>query len=122
MDIQNARYTFDGVTVLASIGGVEMTIPADPANRHRQALATWIEAGGIVAPFEPPAERRLVPKRLIVDRLEAAGLLVAARAALDAAPLYDRERWNARESIYADDPTALALLAAIGADAEAILA
>jgi hypothetical protein len=59
---------------------------------------------------------------VIVDRLQAAGNLPAARAALDAADLYTRERWSAREAIYADDPTAIALLQAIGADPEAILA
>ncbi len=65
--------------------------------------------------------RRLVRASVIVDRLQAAGKLQAARAALDAADLYTRERWNARDAIYADDPTAIALLQAIGADPCAIL-
>jgi hypothetical protein len=64
----------------------------------------------------------LVPTHVIVDRLQADGKLVAARAALDAADLYTRERWNNRDAIYADDPAALALLNAIGADPLAILA
>ncbi len=64
----------------------------------------------------------LVPTRLVVDRLQAAGKLAAARTALDSAPLYLRERWNTRLAIYADDPDARALLAAIGADADTILA
>ena len=54
--------------------------------------------------------RRLVRRSVIVDRLQAAGKLEAARAVLDTADLYTRERWNAREAIYADDPTAIALL------------
>jgi hypothetical protein len=70
----------------------------------------------------PDTIRLLVPKRLIVERLQAAGKLEAARAALDATDLYTRERWNTRDAIYADDETALALLAAIGADPAAILA
>ena len=70
----------------------------------------------------PESIRILVPKRLIVDRLHAAGKLDAAHAALEAADLYTRERWNTRDAIYADDATALALLAAIGADPAAILA
>lgn len=80
------------------------------------------------ATFIPPASeaepplRRLVRRSIIVDRLQAAGKLMAAREMLDAADLYTRERWNAREAIYADDPTAIALLQAIGADPEAILA
>jgi hypothetical protein len=66
--------------------------------------------------------RRLVPCAVIVDRLQAAGKLEAARAALDAADLYVQERWNARNAIYADDATAISFLRAIGADPDAILA
>jgi hypothetical protein len=71
---------------------------------------------------EPASIRILVPKRLIIERLHAAGRLEAARAALDATDLYTRERWNTRDAIYADDESAIALLDAIGADADAILA
>ena len=66
--------------------------------------------------------RRLVPCAMIVDRLQAAGKLAAARAALDAADLYLQERWNARNAIYADDATTISFLRAIGADPDAILA
>lgn len=71
---------------------------------------------------EPASIRILVPKRIIIERLHAAGRLEAARAALDAADLYTRERWNTRDAIYADDKSAIELLNAIGADADAILA
>lgn len=71
---------------------------------------------------DPATIRVLVPKRVIVDRLHAAGKLEAARAAIDAADLYTRERWNTREAVYADDATARALLQGIGADPDAILA
>lgn len=70
----------------------------------------------------PESIRVLVPKRLIVERLNGVGLLDAARAALDAADIYTRERWNTREAIYTDDAAALALLNAIGADPAEILA
>lgn len=70
----------------------------------------------------PKLSPRLVLKRVIVDRLYAAGKLAAARAALDAQPLYTRERWNSRDAIYANDPDTIALLKAIGADVEATLA
>lgn len=69
----------------------------------------------------PETIRVLVPKRLIVERLHEAGLLAAARAALDAADLYTRERWNTRDAIYADDASAVALLQVLGADPDAIL-
>lgn len=72
----------------------------------------------------PPAEpeRRLVAKRVIIDRLHAAGLLEIARKTLDAAPLYTRERWNSRDAVFADDPETIAFLRLIGADPDTILA
>ncbi|MER9911715.1 hypothetical protein NKJ71_13885 [Mesorhizobium sp. M0050] len=72
----------------------------------------------------PEAQRppRLVPKRIIIDRLHAAGLLAAAKAILDGADLYTQERWNTRTDIFANDPTALAMLAAIGGDPAIIFA
>ena len=76
----------------------------------------------LVSFLNPPAPPRLVPKRIIVDRLHAAGKLEAAKAALDAQPLYTRERWNSRDSVYATDPDTVALLKAIGADPDSILA
>jgi len=70
-----------------------------------------------------PSARRLVPKSLIIARLQEAGKLAAASAAINV-DLYVRERWYApdRPAIYADDPEALALLTAIGADPKVILA
>lgn len=68
---------------------------------------------------KPP---RLVPKRIIVDRLQSAGLLEAARAAIDAADLHTRERWNTRTDIFANDPTALQMCEVIGADPAVIFA
>ncbi|SDA39021.1 hypothetical protein [Mesorhizobium qingshengii] len=59
---------------------------------------------------------RLVPKRVIIDRLQAAGLLEAAKTEIDSADLYTQERWNARTDIYANDPTALQMLQSIGGD------
>lgn len=71
---------------------------------------------------EKPA-RYLVRKSTIVVRLQVAGKLTAASAALDA-DLYARERWYApdKPAVYADDPEALALLSAIGADPAVIMA
>lgn len=71
---------------------------------------------------DPPPVRILVSKATIVDRLYTAGKLDAANAALNASDLYTQQRWNTRSSIYADDPTALALLKAVGADSDIIMA
>lgn len=46
-----AKYTSLGA-ILATIDGVEMTIPADPANRH---YAELIAQGVVIEPYMPPA-------------------------------------------------------------------
>jgi hypothetical protein len=71
----------------------------------------------------PPEPRRLVVKSTIIRRLNEAGLLAAAIQGLNS-NLYARERWYAPDwpSIYFDDPEALALLSAIGADVQTIMA
>lgn len=70
----------------------------------------------------PQTEPRLVRKSVIIDRLHDAGKLDAAYAVLQAAPLYDRQRWESRDAIYYNDPTMLAVLNAVGADPADILA
>lgn len=72
---------------------------------------------------DPEPVRRQVPKSVIIRRLHEVGLLNAASVALNS-DLYTRERWYSpdRPDVYADDPEALALLQAIGADPAEILA
>jgi hypothetical protein len=109
----------------------EAALRADPAKLFGndsgfEVVLADAEAAAIRAQWAAneaaPAPRRLVNKSVIVERLQAADKLAAARAALDLADIYMRERWNTRAAIYADDEAALALLAAIGADAAVILA
>lgn len=107
---------------------------ASYVDKGDDGLSDWIKSGNLVTNIASENELigvlraanippyHLVPSRLIVDRLQAAGKLEAAQAALDAADIYTRQRWNTRTAIYADDPTAVALLKAIGADPVEILA
>lgn len=67
-----------------------------------------------------PTERRLVSKSLVISRLTDAQL----DAALSAMTNRQRERWRAPDhpAIYFDDPEAVALITAVGADPDAVLA
>lgn len=83
--------------------------------------AVLVAAGlGDRAPHPP---KRQVLKSLIIGRLIAAGKIGAARAALEEdAAAYARWWAPDRPAINCDDPDALALLAAIGADVDGIMA
>ena len=79
----------------------------------------------VVAAFDvkEPASHYLVDKSIVVQRLIAANKINAAYAALTSNAAYFA-RWFApgHPNVYADDPDALTLLAAIGADPKVILA
>lgn len=123
--IKNVRYTSEtSLEVSATIDELGYSsIRLDVLTGVSEQINKWIADGGVPAPYKPVvADRRLVPKSLIVERLNAAGKLAAAKSALDA-NLYARERWYApdKPAVYADDPEVLSLLAAIDADHEVIL-
>ena len=52
MIISSARYTLgsDGnnSAINATIDGVEMSVPMDPANRHYQAILEWVADGNSI--------------------------------------------------------------------------
>ena len=58
MNITQARYiTYEGIdkiaSVLATIDGVEMSVPLDPANRHYAEIMRQVEAGTLtIAPAD----------------------------------------------------------------------
>ena len=48
MNITNAQYAADkgtNVAIQATINGVEMSVPLDPANRHYAEIMRQVEAG-----------------------------------------------------------------------------
>lgn len=96
-------------------GAIEVpTGPFESAVRERWDGAAWV-----AVPGDPP--KLYVPKLTIVDRLIEAGKLVEGLAAIAADPLV-QARWNAAVEIAADDPTAIALVTALGLDPAAVLA
>lgn len=71
----------------------------------------------------PMAVRRKVDRLLIVKRLDVAGKLAAAEAAMLETDPLTRQRWNmATGGVYADDPDTIDFLKTIGADPSVILA
>ena len=53
MEITNASYIFDvdmniNIAIHATIDGVEMSVPLDPANRHYAEILRQVEAGTLV--------------------------------------------------------------------------
>lgn len=101
--------------------------PATVPDGQRAVSSALVYADGVVteeATFEDaPAVPRRIAKAVIQERLAAAGLLDEAMAALQQDSLAF-SRWFAPgyTEVNADDPGTLALLAAIDADAETIMA
>ena len=53
MNITSAQYSVDNVTgnnvsIQATIDGVQMSVPLDPANRHYAEIMRQVEAGELV--------------------------------------------------------------------------
>lgn len=63
--IEVHRTLFDGA-IDATIDGVRMIVPDDPANSHWQRIAAWEAEGNSTPPYVPPA---LDPLTLPMDRL-----------------------------------------------------
>lgn len=82
--ITNAKYTEQG-SVIATIDGLEMTVPNDMANRHRAMLAEWEAAGNVIEPYaEPePIDQLTLP----ISKRQMLGVL--ADMGIDAEPIID---------------------------------
>jgi hypothetical protein len=130
MHLSDARYTsvpgrYD-VTVTPEEGDpFNYTVAPDDDASMAVAIREAMAANPIpIASYVPPAPpRRMIRKSLVQQRLIDAGLMDDAYAALMAHPA-SFARWFAPDHprVYADDVDAIALLAAIGANAEVILA
>ncbi len=85
-----------------------------------------VDAGAVIETYpvdDAPVYRPMVRKSIVQQRLIEAGKMNAVYAALTSNAAYFA-RWFApdRPAVYCDDPDALILLAAIGADPSTILA
>ena len=55
MNITKAKYRNNAIVegteitnIVATIDGIEMTVPLDPANRHYQAILEWVAEGNTI--------------------------------------------------------------------------
>lgn len=108
---------------IAVIDGVTSFVPDDSGNRDYQAVQAWIAEGNVPEQETIAETIRKVSKSTIRQRLDDAGLLDAAMAALMAnrvafARWYDRSY----PSVNYNDAETISLLTAIGANPDAILA
>lgn len=110
------------------VPGAEYRGSTTANNRAAYDALVWLDARAkpswddVVANGEVPERRRYVPKYTILKRLQADGLLAQAFAAFDQLSREKRELWHAAQDIWSEDPDTLALLRAIGADPDVILA
>jgi hypothetical protein len=88
----------------------------------KSAQIGWVKIGGKwqAAP-PPPVLPWRTSKARIIDRLHAAGKLIAALDAVEADRVL-KARWDAASAIMSDDADFRAFMAAIGVDADAMLA
>lgn len=58
--ITSAQFTESGMIHVVMDDGRQFDVPDDPANRHRQMVAEWVNSGNAVAPAAPaPKPTRL---------------------------------------------------------------
>ena len=60
MNITKAKYRNNAIVegteilnIVATIDGVEMSVPIEPANRHYQAIQEWIKKGNKIEDADP---------------------------------------------------------------------
>jgi len=83
--IESARYTESG-SIIAVIDGVQMSVPDDMANRHRQMLVEWEAEGNTIEPYVPPPAplRPLTSRQLRLGLVTNGISLSSVEAAIDA--------------------------------------
>lgn len=110
----------DGSQFVAIIDGVRIN-NITRQSRYWPMIQDWIVGGGVPDVVDP-APVHTISKATIIERLNTAGLLAEADTALKS-DLLTRMRWEAApDRIPADDANIVALITAISADPNVILA
>ncbi|MFK3857794.1 hypothetical protein [Agrobacterium pusense] len=98
-------YTENGM-VRAIIDGVELTVPDDMGNRHRQMIAVWEGAGNTIPPYVDPAslEDRKVTAAQQIDADAEAARLRYITGGSGQAMTYQQKAAEAAAALAATDP------------------
>lgn len=126
MNYQNPRYnalgTIDCEIEHPVLGWIPTTL--SPEDDATAALYGSVLSGGNISNYiEPPAERAMIAKSTVMQRIIDAGKMGSAFAALTANPIYFA-RWFAPDhpAVFSDDPDAVAFVVALDLDPATILA
>lgn len=109
-------YTESG-SIRIELDGIEMLVPDDMANRHRQMIAEWEAGRNTIEPYEappPPPVPQAVSRFQARAALYGAGLLDDVETAIaDAVPLVQMA-WADAQEFQRNSPTILALAGVLG--------
>jgi hypothetical protein len=107
-------------TVIISADG--MSIPAVGGNRHYREVLDWVEAGGVIEPYEapPPPPVTTVTPRQARLALSAAGLLPTVEAMIAAADPATKITWEYATEFDRNNPLIIALGAQLNLTEEQI--
>ena len=122
--IENPRFTAEGL-IISMIDGIEMAVPDDMGNRHRQMIAEWEAEGNTIAPYEPaPAPLPILSARQFRLGLHTNGLLASVQSSIDAMEEPDKTaaqiEWEYATQIERDHPLVQNLSAQLGLTDEQI--
>lgn len=115
-------YTESG-SIRVELDGIEMLVPDDMANRHRQMIAEWELAGNTIEPYvasppayvaSPPAIPQVVSRFQARAALYGAGLLDDVEAAIASADPITQMAWADAQEFQRNSPTILSLAAVLG--------
>jgi len=117
MTVESARFMY-AESVLAVIDGEQVfTTISDPL------IADWVALGNTIAPYVAPViPNRTISKRVLVERLGAAGLLSAAFTGLGGPGSLTYERWSASTYVDTTNTDVIALITTIGGNVATLLA
>ena len=105
----------DSGCIDVTIEGVRMTVPDDPANRHRQTIAEWESEGNSIPPYVPPNPTDQPYRKSVFIRRMTDAEAETTEGVLANVPAKLRLMFNSAEYFVSDDPLFTDLQTSVGA-------